>query len=64
MHGLPRCPSLSKGLMPFLAALILTFTPSPIPAEPTRGGTLKLITQKDVVPFSAPVLWNVWLDKQ
>ncbi|HEX9871733.1 MAG TPA: hypothetical protein VGC99_24665 [Candidatus Tectomicrobia bacterium] len=94
---------LSKGLIPLVAVLLLTVTSAVIPAAPTRGGTLKLITQNDlkvldpfwttayisrnhgymiydvlfalddkrnvqpqmdVLPFSAPILWNVWLDKQ
>jgi hypothetical protein len=48
MPGFSCCLRLSRGLIPLLAALLLTVTASVIPAEPTRGGTLKLITQNDL----------------
>jgi len=48
MHGVPRCPSLPLGWLSLVATLVLTCTASRIPAEPTRGGTLKFVTANDL----------------
>ena len=48
MPGFACCLRFSKGLIPLVAVLLLTVTSSVISAEPTRGGTLKLITQNDL----------------
>jgi peptide/nickel transport system substrate-binding protein len=48
MHGFPRCLSLRLGLLSLLATVALTCAVSPLLAEPTRGGTLKFVTQNDL----------------
>jgi peptide/nickel transport system substrate-binding protein len=48
MPGFSGCLRLRKGVIPLVAALLLTVPSAVIPAEPTRGGTLKLITQNDL----------------
>jgi peptide/nickel transport system substrate-binding protein len=48
MRGFRHLVRLSKGLTPLLAALLLTWTASGMPAEPTQGGTLKFVSSNDL----------------
>ncbi len=48
MDDFSTCRQFRKALMPLLGVLLLTFTTSASLAEPTRGGTLKVITQNDL----------------
>ena len=48
MHGSPCYLSRRLGVLSMLITLVLTCTASPILAEPTRGGTLKFVTQNDL----------------
>ncbi len=48
MHGSPCCLSRRLGVLFTLVTLVLTYTASPGLAEPTRGGTLKFVTQNDL----------------
>jgi peptide/nickel transport system substrate-binding protein len=48
MHGMWRHARLSKGLTPYLAALLLAWASWGSPAEPIRGGTLKFVSSNDL----------------
>ena len=59
MRGLSMCWRFIKGLHPLLAVLVLIGTASAAQAEPTYGGTLKVITQNDL-----KVLDPFWMTRQ